>query len=417
MSILQILNPGYEDKVELALFKLFHRIHVSSIVGPVVLPLLIVLGFGRTLPGSLKIWLVMMCCAALSGAFIYFGFQFMVHAESPDARVLQRWRRAFLIHIALAGFAWGGIALMFDPGHPVQNAALLVIYLGVMSAAVNTTAIHSLRAYFVSVVCSLLIVLPMIPQAFGEQSVTLQLMLVFYFLIIGNSARHSHQLVMKSVQLQFINNQLMQEKQLIAQTLERERIYRDLHDDVGAKLLGLAILAQRANQPQEADLARSALQDLRDVVSRSAHTASWLDNLLADLRSETSQRVQGAGIALDWSLSLSGQALLVSATAALNLSRILREAVTNVLRHACASRVSIDLMQHAKKLTLTIQDDGVGLPASGVRANRGMNSMRTRASALGGNIAWGAPSTGGCSVVIEISLAHIAPEANGATAA
>jgi signal transduction histidine kinase len=285
-----------------------------------------------------------------------------------------------------------------------------------MSAAVNTTAIHSLRAYFVSVSCSLLIVLPMIPKAFGEQSVALQLMLVFYFLMLGNSARHSHQMVMKSVKLQFLNNQLMQEKQLIAQTLERERIYRDLHDDVGAKLLGLAISAQRANHVQDAELARSALQDLRDVVSRSANSSSRLDNLLADLRAETSQRVQAAGVVLDWRIPATEQALPVSATAALNLSRILREAVTNVLRHARASRISIDLAWHAENLTLTIQDDGIGLPASGAQANRGMSSMRTRASVHGGNIAWETPSSGGCSVIIEISLAHIAPEANGTTA-
>ena len=63
---------------------------------------------------------------------------------------------------------------------------------------------------------------------------------------------------------------------------ERERIYRDLNDDVGAKLLGLAISAQRADLPREADMARSALQDLRDVVSRSAQPSTPLGDLVAD---------------------------------------------------------------------------------------------------------------------------------------
>lgn len=191
---------------------------------------------------------------------------------------------------------------------------------------------------------------------------------------------------------------------------ERERIYRDLHDDVGAKLLGLAIAAQRANQAHEADLARSALQDLRDVVSRSAHAVSRLDYLLADLRAETEQRVLAAGVMLDWRIPATEQALPVSPAAALNMSRILREAITNVLRHARASLIAIDLAWQEEKLTLTIQDDGVGLPASGAKSNRGMSSMRKRASALGGNIAWVALTPKGCKVIVEISLPHIAPD-------
>ena len=71
------------------------------------------------------------------------------------------------------------------------------------------------------------------------------------------------------LETQFADMQGMEKQRAMMD--ERNRIYRDLHDDMGAKLLGLAISAQRANLPKEADLARSALQDLRDVVSRSAH--------------------------------------------------------------------------------------------------------------------------------------------------
>ncbi|MDD5056988.1 MAG: ABC transporter substrate-binding protein [Sideroxydans sp.] len=195
-----------------------------------------------------------------------------------------------------------------------------------------------------------------------------------------------------------------------AEAGERERIFRDLHDDLGAKLLGLAISAQRANQPREADLARSALRDLRDVVSRSAHPATPLDDLVADWRVETQQRVHAAGLELDWRISDIEFPLPVSAAAALNLSRILRETITNVLRHASATRITVDIAWNEEKLMLTIKDDGVGLPEAGAKPNRGMSSLRARAAALGGSIIWQPRSPNGCMVAIEVSVHHITPD-------
>jgi hypothetical protein len=123
---------------------------------------------------------------------------------------------------------------------------------------------------------------------------------------------------------------------------ERERIYGDLHDDLGARLLSLVIGAE---SPRQADLARTALADLRDVVSRSASRAAGepaaLVDLLGDWRAEIEQRAAAAGLHLTWAQEPEEPALALSPDDALNLGRILREAVTNVLRHASASRLSV----------------------------------------------------------------------------
>jgi signal transduction histidine kinase len=190
---------------------------------------------------------------------------------------------------------------------------------------------------------------------------------------------------------------------------ERERIYRDLHDDVGAKLLGLAISAQRSNQIREADLARSALQDLRDIVSRSTHSISMLDNLLADMRAETEQRLSSAGVILIWDILECYSAQSVSAAAALNISRLLRESITNALRHAQPTRIQIGLLYQGDTLTLTVADDGIGLPKNGIKPSRGMSNMRMRAIALGGSVAWECLPSHGCRVNITISVSHISP--------
>lgn len=195
-----------------------------------------------------------------------------------------------------------------------------------------------------------------------------------------------------------------------AATGERERIYRDLHDDVGAKLLGLAISAQRANLPREADLARSALQDLRDVVSRSAQACTPLGDLLADWRVEAEQRVNAAGLILEWGFPEGDTVMTVSAESALNLSRILREAVTNVLRHADAGHIWVDTQLRQEQLVLIISDDGKGCPPELVKQHRGMTGMRSRAEALGAIVRWESAETGGCRVRLEVPLCNLPPK-------
>lgn len=189
-----------------------------------------------------------------------------------------------------------------------------------------------------------------------------------------------------------------------AAMIERERIFRDLHDDVGAKLLGLAISAQRANMTREADVARSALQDLRDVVSRSAHSVILLEDLLADLRAETEQRVNATGLKLLWLFPHAETALNVSAEIALNLSRILRESITNILRHADAQNIIVTLHIEQAGLIVEIADDGKGFAVENIKQHRGMTSMVARASALTADLQWHHMLPHGCRVKLSVPL-------------
>ena len=189
---------------------------------------------------------------------------------------------------------------------------------------------------------------------------------------------------------------------------ERNRIYRDLHDDMGAKLLGLAISAERANLGKEADLARSALQDLRDVVSRDMHAATPLADLLADWRMETEQRVRAAGLQLEWHFPDREAGRDVSPEAVLHLTRILREAVTNVLRHAQANCIRIDMQLDGRHFSFSVEDDGTGLPPQ-TEPHRGMSSMQARAAALGAEITWHRLERG-CRVALRVPLDHLTRE-------
>lgn len=176
---------------------------------------------------------------------------------------------------------------------------------------------------------------------------------------------------------------------------ERERIYRDLHDDIGAKLLSLTF---RARGPEEADIARSALQDLRDVVSRSSRTDMPLTDLLADSRAEIEGRCSAAGVCLSWAQPDDLPERNLAAAEALHLGRILREAVSNVLRHAGASTLHVVIGLAGRRYVISLEDNGCGTPRV---PGRGMRNMMSRAAQLGGSLDWTWLACG-CRVTLEL---------------
>lgn len=181
---------------------------------------------------------------------------------------------------------------------------------------------------------------------------------------------------------------------------ERERIYADLHDDLGAKLL---TLIYRAESPLQADLARAILQDLRDVVTRSRGTPGTLADVLADIRAEAGQRLAAVGGELRWEQAPDLPDPVLDTGRALHLHRIVREALSNAIRHAQAHCIRIRVRRQAGELWLDVTDDGAGVAAAPA-AGTGMRSMRARAEALHGRIDWQPGTWGGAKVLLRVPL-------------
>ncbi|ROH92034.1 ATP-binding protein [Stagnimonas aquatica] len=181
---------------------------------------------------------------------------------------------------------------------------------------------------------------------------------------------------------------------------ERQRIYQDLHDDLGAKLLSLI---HRAPDAATADLARSALQDLRDVVSRTRGEPGSLLDSLGEIEGEARQRLEASGGLLLWEQEDGIADPRLDHAQALQLYRIVREAISNALRHAQARHVRIRVRQRGATLYLDVTDDGPGLAVEGGRG-QGLAGMRQRAGELGGAIDWTAGSVGGTKVVLQFPL-------------
>lgn len=167
---------------------------------------------------------------------------------------------------------------------------------------------------------------------------------------------------------------------------ERLRIARDLHDDVGARLLS-GLHRQDLSQTREA--VRGAIGDLRAIVSGLSGQDLPLEAALADLRHETAERLEAAGIALDWPpVELADPGVTAPYRVYKNLTSAVREVVTNAIRHAGATTVAVTVHEDAGRLELTLSDDGVGLPREAAGRRSGLANLERRLGEIGGTVAF-----------------------------
>jgi two-component system sensor histidine kinase DesK len=191
----------------------------------------------------------------------------------------------------------------------------------------------------------------------------------------------------------------------LAATAERERIGRDLHDLLGHTLSLITLklelsrkLYERAETTagrREADeaerVARHALAEVRAAVSgiRSADIAAELAS--AKLLLESS------GTHLDYALPPSNLPLEIER----GLSLVLREAATNIARHASASHARIAFVSSAERVQLIVSDDGRG----GITVDgNGLCGMRERVRALGGHLALDSSRESGTRLTVSLTL-------------
>ena len=209
------------------------------------------------------------------------------------------------------------------------------------------------------------------------------------------NAELENRVASKSAELEQSYEQLAQLKQQQAILDERERIRRDLHDDVGAKLLSLTY---RSSNEENADIARSALQDLRDVVSRTSKVDLALLDALADWRVECSDRLEAAEIKLHWQQTEQLPDLLLQEQQTMNVGRILREAITNAIRHGKPENIMISINGDDGSINVVIENDGLDYDTARLSHGRGTSNMKSRAELLGGKILWQPRHPSGCRI-------------------
>ena len=199
----------------------------------------------------------------------------------------------------------------------------------------------------------------------------------------------------------------------LAMLAERERIGRDLHDLLGHTLSLVAIKSELARRLALEDPPR-AQQEMTEVERVARHALAEVRAAVtgmrrSDLASEIiSARLmlEASGVSFDSELP-EGSALPPAVEAPLAL--VLREAVTNIHRHARASAASVRFVHDKARFQMHISDNGCGgLAAHG----NGVSGMRERVRALGGSMEIDSPKRRGTCLRIEVPLArlaHVAP--------
>jgi two-component system sensor histidine kinase UhpB len=193
------------------------------------------------------------------------------------------------------------------------------------------------------------------------------------------------------VQMQERINELDRHHQLLAdqrleQVTERERkrIAGDLHDDLGAKLL---TIVHTSDNERISTLAREALEEMRLSVRGLTGRPVQLLDAIGDWRAEVVSRLTQSNIEAEW-LSLAEEVShTLPARAYVQTTRVLREAVSNVIKHSGATRCVVRCQLADGDFQLIIQDNGRGVPTEKdgrLDRGHGMASMKSRAKQMQG---------------------------------
>ena len=183
-----------------------------------------------------------------------------------------------------------------------------------------------------------------------------------------------------------------------ATAAERERIFRDLHDDLGAQLLELVYTAPHEDYARRA---RNALQQMRASVADARRPPAPLHEVLAELHAEAQRRLAEAGVALEWEQDPALPNVTIDQGRVLHVLRIVREAITNSLKHGEPHKVRVRMFVVAGQMVLDVTDDG---HFEQDRAGSGTAGMRERASEMGAEISWKAGTWGGTKVALRMPL-------------
>lgn len=205
------------------------------------------------------------------------------------------------------------------------------------------------------------------------------------------------------------------ELQRVAALAERERIGRDLHDLLGHTLSVIALKSELAAKLIDRDIeaARIEIKEVERVTRqtlfevRRAVTGMRAHGLLAELASGRAA-LDSAQVHFDYEV----QPQELPEAAENVLAMCLREAITNIIRHAHARTCRAELSCDDDRVTLAIRDDGVG----GVRAEgNGLTGMRERVEAVGGRLIVESPKDGGTLLQIELPLHQESQDATAAS--
>lgn len=182
-----------------------------------------------------------------------------------------------------------------------------------------------------------------------------------------------------------------------AQIEERNRIAKDIHDDLGHRLIRVKMMSEAALHLFDADTvrARNTVEQIRDQLQDSMELMRRTVRRLAadgekDVRRYALDRLveeSAAGLGITVSFQVTGNPRPLYPSMELILFKNAQEAITNAVRHGKVTSVTVDLNFLSSSVALTIANNG-SLPEEPIEAGLGMRGMRERMALIGGRVEW-----------------------------
>jgi len=190
---------------------------------------------------------------------------------------------------------------------------------------------------------------------------------------------------------------LEREQQAHLVDLERARIARDFHDDVGSDLAHVIVLSEllkgdnaepqavEAHATMISNAARKAVRGLRTIIWAANPQNDTLDSLVQYISQYSYDFCEATALSCRLDLPAEVPALPLTAEVRHNLFMVVKEALHNILKHAHASEVRLSLKLHDGLLELRVEDNGGGFKADSAAASQrnGLANMRHRMEAIG----------------------------------
>jgi len=205
------------------------------------------------------------------------------------------------------------------------------------------------------------------------------------------------------------------EDQLRQQALlrDRQRILADMHDGLGASLVGLLRYAQ-AGAPDARGLelrVKEALQELRIAIDALEPAEGDLGSVLGKLRYRIAPLVESSGARLGWDAEELPAVEALDPSAVFSIQRILLEAVSNAIQHSGARHIDIAARTGAgDTIRITVQDDGAGFDPGQPESGLGLANMRRRAETIGAGLDIASRPGGGTTLTLSVPRRLARPE-------
>jgi signal transduction histidine kinase len=255
------------------------------------------------------------------------------------------------------------------------------------------------------------------PGYFNEEHLRLAETLSSQASVAVENAVLFEQMEASAARLQALSRRLVE-----AQETERRHIARELHDEAGQALASLRFGLRRL--VREIDEGASISHRVAELVQRTDAVIDGLHRLAADLRPASLDHLGLAAALRQYARStgskfglavhfkargFTGERLPSAVETA--LYRVVQEAMTNVVRHARATRVDVLAERRGDRVVVVVEDDGQGFVPERVQAEEhiGLLGLRERAEALGGSLTVESRPGAGTTIVVEVASADPHP--------